>query len=502
MFILQNYLSNQDLTFDKIMDLHSKLLRNDGVEIPRSLHLYLGTRPNFASRFDALTRSAAEGKGLSDVIQWDQSSDSLDGVEEIEEYEAEEVEAVQTKAVGDVQDTPLEHNRAKTPTDIHERGTPDLSDAVSNTPETQPVGLEDDDSSARQVDKALVHSTELGTDDGEFEEDDLIDYSDEELDTPTGDGNDLASGLQNIDPDDSRTHNGISTDSYSRCLKPRTCFCSDCNDLLIAEYEAKNEELQRRSLSRAAEETSSEPPIGQSEGKEEDDVDNENENEAGDSSGDVDGAGENLSDPNGDAAQAELDDESAHNFVTSLDDEGYDMGHGEWEGDETILDPQNGSQLDEQRTNAENSNEVFEDEIDFVGDASAESDDYPRLSTADVAAEFDPLSRKTQDPFNEPIETNIGTANIEEAESIGSDKTLEAQPDLEIENEDEINYDDDEDTETSLKVQPVVSAVEVAPVPDEVSSKRGRSEELLDEGIDARGKGVYPLSLYKKRRVY
>lgn len=73
------------------------------------------------------------------------------------------------------------------------------------------------------------------------EVDDLIDYSDEEDDN-----------TKRVAPQP-KSRSGNYFDFVTPCLKPGVCFCSACNEILLADFEAIDENLRRRSLSLAAE---------------------------------------------------------------------------------------------------------------------------------------------------------------------------------------------------------------------------------------------------------
>jgi hypothetical protein len=82
-------MSVHDVNFASIIELHWKLQRNDGIEIPGPLYVTLGTKPDFAKRLANLIAGAADGKGMSDLISWDEESEDRD--ENVEESEKHEV---------------------------------------------------------------------------------------------------------------------------------------------------------------------------------------------------------------------------------------------------------------------------------------------------------------------------------------------------------------------------------------------------------------------------
>lgn len=69
----------------QIIRLHEQISRNDGIEPLRPLQMVLGTRANFLRKLGSLTAGAAGGKGLAELMTWDDGSEGvgdLDGVDE------------------------------------------------------------------------------------------------------------------------------------------------------------------------------------------------------------------------------------------------------------------------------------------------------------------------------------------------------------------------------------------------------------------------------------
>lgn len=77
----------KDVTLGQIVDLYQKFLRNDNIEADHSLNIVLGVRPNFSTRLANLSASAAEGKGLSEVISWHVESESAEDAVELSQHE-------------------------------------------------------------------------------------------------------------------------------------------------------------------------------------------------------------------------------------------------------------------------------------------------------------------------------------------------------------------------------------------------------------------------------
>lgn len=223
-----------EVTFGQIMSLHEKLLRNDGVESPSALYIFLGTRPNYFSRLANLTAGAAEGKGLSELVTWDEYSESRDESAEIEKSKygdsptveepgtckdgEDTVETAEGKVI-EISDSSLVAHPEQglesipEPSDHQTSSTAGQVLTAGSSPPTS--------SDPQQKTVAEMLSTSAPE---EYDEDgDLIDYEDEELGQAQRGAQPYPTELE---ADDSRTHN---------------------------EYEAINENLRRRSISRTAE---------------------------------------------------------------------------------------------------------------------------------------------------------------------------------------------------------------------------------------------------------
>ncbi|KAE9379054.1 hypothetical protein N431DRAFT_296435, partial [Stipitochalara longipes BDJ] len=270
----QASISLYGVTLTQILNLREKLLRNDGVESSRPLCLLLGTRTHFSKRIEKLTAGAAEGKGLSQFVKWDEQSESINDLENANENENGVEPAPDSHKV---QNIPGNHD-ADVPEPIHnvendsaeelaqeneyehEPGLDSLEAEDTEHEKPAPTGSVSGDASIQHHtatdanSSILQNATKKGSLKNEFyDEDDLIDYSEEEGDSvPTTQRN-----VKSHSNDKSRSNQGT-LNLFPPCLKPNTCFCSKCCALLLAEYEAINEDLRRRSLSRTAEDKVSE----------------------------------------------------------------------------------------------------------------------------------------------------------------------------------------------------------------------------------------------------
>jgi hypothetical protein len=244
------------VTLTQILNLREKLLRNDGIESSRPLCIILGTRTNFSKKIEKLTAGVAEGKGLSQFITWDEHSTSIDDLENGEDNETAVEPTSNSQELQDgsgEQDTDaqqsahrVENDAAKEPAQEHEYDPEAADDA-----KPAPTDLGSGDSSVQQITatdanpSSVQNANENGnTSNDYFDEDDLIDYSEEEGDGVPGVQRDAKSH-------EDRTNQGI-FNLLPPCLKPNTSFCSK-SSILLTEYEAINENLRRRSHSRTNE---------------------------------------------------------------------------------------------------------------------------------------------------------------------------------------------------------------------------------------------------------
>ncbi|ESZ98047.1 hypothetical protein SBOR_1578 [Sclerotinia borealis F-4128] len=247
-----------DLSLGQIIRLYEKLVNNDGTEDIPPLNLRLIIQPTGRDRFLALSKGAAEGKGLLDYVTWDADSedDPTEFGEPTEHYDSEspggecnpELEEVETSIEASVVlDKKFDpDSRDEQPRLEH------LDSATSASAEVlqgEQNKVQRDVNAQQSAPVELRHSSEiLQKPDDEIDEDgDFIDYEDEEnVEKPPNNGT-LKSELP--ETDESRPHNGRSTDFNLPCILPATCLCSTCNDLFLTECRAAEEESRRNSIS-------------------------------------------------------------------------------------------------------------------------------------------------------------------------------------------------------------------------------------------------------------
>ncbi|KAI1376806.1 hypothetical protein F4677DRAFT_74855 [Hypoxylon crocopeplum] len=210
-------------TFGDILGLYDRLVKNDGADSP-ALYTYLMVRPNCRQRLMALSDSANSGRGLSEIAVYREAtpfddehagelnsqaqSDSSPGEDE-ETYEYEEDHLLENGAdenenVGEIEDG-AEPNPPSVHNSVAEVNTNDL---VENT-----------EKSEEKTGENAIADVDGNT------ADDLIDFSDDELD--------LSSAKQG------NAHSSLpSSSSFSRCRQNNDCQCDACFELELERLDA------------------------------------------------------------------------------------------------------------------------------------------------------------------------------------------------------------------------------------------------------------------------
>lgn len=473
----QNSTLLQEHTLGDIISVYRKLLSNEDGQPSRPLYMSIGARPNFSKRLVVLTASAAEGKGLSEMISFDDGSDGIDDLEaatqDVEAYEAttestdhEELHIQRgkniEKTIPESEDTTLPTSRTSPPIS----GPESPGRRVSLDVGRDNIGSD----THEELDQGLATSTldhtnpRLSPDDyldasGKHDEEDLIDYSDEEyqvIATEKGVEHRRASPPA----DQNEAHNGTSTDLFSPCLKPSTYFCTKCT-LLLAEYEEINEKLRRRSVSAAASERELEispkpsPPKTKNRQEPHDNV----EDEAG-----GEGEAEEVSD--GRSVQSRDKDLTAANIDAGSVQEEYqdesptydDSEDGELAAEYGIAIGPDGGDAEDAVYQDEHGHQNLEDEIEIYG----EDHELPRASSGvepgDIANSSATLS------VDEPrLDDDLEQYGDDELKPVEQVHELHEVSNNEVGDEkDEIDYEDGEDNEEQSSTKPDVPPPTVA----------------------------------------
>ena len=514
--IIQTSPSILDVTFGEIITLYERLLQNEKVESPRPLRVLLATKSNFAKRLANLITGATEGKGLSELVNWGEHSESPLEPTETDEGKQREESALENyeadEDYGDASDRTngeeVDATKAEPlaePTSGHDQlsdlesvpksnATASLSSA-NGTLVTQQMSASD----------AQTLSTTQAPTSGEYDEDDLIDYSDEELE----DQNKQQRGGSHpteLETDAGRTHNGTFPDFIPLCLKPNTCFCSKCNDLLIAEYEAINEELRRRSISQAEDDDTENQAEGVEHGHElqpnpsqtKTGVDYDEDVNTGEG---FDDSGENAEheDPfadDGESYDAEADAEEQ-------EDNHFDLGsYGAFEEEQLTSDSKRDPGAEVDTYGNENGNDAFGDEVEVGEEDANQTQSLPELGEVE-AVPRKATSASSSLGLADAVESSA-TASADEihhGEGVGkqinndSGKSIESHTSNsstdDARDEDEIDYEDDDDQD-SLEAQDILQKSEDLPVKSGGPGKRPRAEDAdLDEGMTTRSKGMH-----------
>jgi hypothetical protein len=548
----QTSLLVQDVSLARIMDLHEKLLQNDAVESSRPLCILLGTRINFARRLVNLTTGADQGKGLSELITWDDQSESLNESGEADESKHDLGFPVEGRAsdVIDGEETAegysggvIDENAQEEVVSEEKNETPSETRAVEKP---DAVSTTHDDLTQETVTQIpeLPHqgSSPKNPEDstgGELDEDgDLIDYSDEEIEL-SAQRNRSQSQTNELETESNKAVNGTDTDLISPCLLPNTCFCSKCNDLLVAEYEAINEEFgRRRSHSRPIEdnphsESTEQQPANLIDGNE------QAYSDENDGDGYDEHAEEGVENP---AANGDHQDFIVEEFDTGLSHEIHE--HGSLLDFNVDQDYEDGGPT-YSRIEFGIEEEGYFDENAYTnqGDEFDLEDNDPLPQTSPRATEEDSL-RENEDSspakekggiHNLSTATNVAASSLGNGDAAESSATAsgdeiqyddEENEEEELDEEvfddsktkdgpylsteatssagavqkDEIDYEDDEDEDeegrlsTGPRAMPSATK-ELSPA----NGKRSRADLESDDGASARSKGVYGHPNAKRR---
>jgi len=521
----------ENITLWSIIELHQVLQKNDGVEDLQPLFILLDKKMNSSHRFADMVARAAEGTGLSELTMWDDSSEHLellvDDVElhqENHEYAEEsnddDNEEVITPETAKVAETKAEEKVESENSDfIH--GT-ELQQSTSNEISAQesPELSEQSAVSVTNVtgDNAQVSSTTdlqypfasdvsitVHSNDKYIEEDDLIDYSDDEPDSHKANRS-VTSQSNEVETDETRAHNGTSTCFFSPCYKPQICFCYECNLLMLAEFQEKDEDFGRRSL----------PPA-----KENDTIEEET------SYPEALGANLNqvtvaLEDEDGVDYDDDLPEENSRSVVEVVQHEDPTKGDDECisvepeqNNTELLIDgeisvdaqnsefPQEFDLGEDPADGPEHNQEYLEDELDLGdGDDDEHEHDQGNLGLRGKSPRTDNYQiGVTDEPQSSPKDLNEtnGLEDLVDTESAESENTLVAHPEVELEElEDEIGYDDDE--EDAAAIHKVASQTnESLPLVATGPNKRARSDVSFEDSMETNGTYLFhPCKRHKR----
>ena len=482
---------SESITVGQIINLHEIILQNDGFEFARPLCLVLSTRPNFLARFAKLTSGASEGKGLSELVYWDEQSESFDdsapvnGNDQGERSQEEINKADANLETGEDNNVPTQH--------AFNQILP--QDRTAEKDPAQEAGDTDSHETSRTVanDSLVQHSTAQdvvapqnmeASGNVEDEDGDLIDYSDVEDEAQPELQESAKSRPAKLEIDGKGTNTGT-PDFISPCLKHHSHFCSKCDDLLLVEYEAINEELRRRSIPPKSEknllEQAAESLVANygTDNKRVTTLETENRIEYDDHDGDA------LSQANQAPEHGDRPTDCGGVYDTNLN-EPEDELHIE-DRDENRRD----DIVDDDNLTTDPSNEEGQepfDEFDFE-----EDDDAQHLSHSTFAGQMTPVHNSdaatpTASPnlqsFDETFSTGSSLEVVEapDSGSAASERTLDAQAlntedltsELNQQDEDEIDYDDEEESYMLQIQEPNVTELQAS---TKVSGKRQRVDD-------------------------
>ncbi len=501
----QNAALLHDVTLTQILNLREKLLRNDGVESSPAPRILLGTRISFSKRFQKLTAGAAEGKGLSQFIAWDEHSESLDDLEDVDasnngimpDSESQELRNASDAEQGS-DDHQVTHGiENRTPEELlrereEEHEEPE-AEATDNS-QLAPTGLSSGDGSIQHATTDANQSSMKAAKDNDYGEDDLIDYSEEEGDNLPG----VQGHAKSPSDDENRTNQGI-FNLFPPCLKPSTCFCSKCS-VLLAEYEAINEDLRRRSLSRTSEDKISQQSNEQEDPATEDDhrgalvengleYDEKNQDQDPFMNGILDGGYEDFTTGNFDPS------ESLERY------EGVDILAGDFGGEGEFTDE---GTFDVFGTDPQEYNYGEESTIEDDVTSRNIQQDQADVEVSSPGVEFTEDKPEHVDTAESSVTVDADEIQYEdedEAHGEGIDKSKSSsEPQVRVEHEDEIGYEDEDEIDKEKRPE-AATPLTPPPVLPYSNGKRPRIDGEPDDALNVRSKGAYWLSNLKRRRI-
>jgi hypothetical protein len=245
-------MSVHDVNFASVIDLHERLQRNDRVQTPGPLYVTLGTKPDFAKRLANLVAGASEGKGMSDLITWDEESDDFDeNVGDKEQLEVTDQQAEGLNASAKIHENDFAGEGAE------EEQPPERVDSEQNTGSTaegvetpedhsgKPIPEDQDRLATSDNVSSQVNVSEYSKD-GLDEDGDLIDYEDEEYEQSPE-----TSTSANVDSSGKQYGNALHL--ITPCSRRASCTCPRMKHPLIYDEENKSE-LDQHSPAPAPEE--------------------------------------------------------------------------------------------------------------------------------------------------------------------------------------------------------------------------------------------------------
>ena len=468
------------MTFSQLVNVHTTLLRNDGrIEMP-PLYITLNTKPEFGRTLEKMIEDARSGHGLNEIMEiWDADEETewagsehgyegeTSGVDDDYYEENENYDSAQTAKNEPLADEKMaEENENQRPDERpaaaqketspeqvdqkNEAATEPTTDNGASDPSaqeqaTQSEAIEGQERSGTEaVIKPAMEAEKRSSDQHGVhdEEDDLIDYEDDDYSPAMMEAKAASQAA-------SRRASTSEEDLSSPCLRPKSCFCSSCNKRLLAEYAELNEKMDQsrrssRSSSRTLEESS-----GDTFGKPATGEDNTNAAVAQ--------AEEDVSPVASveEQDQNEYSGEFAEEEQQEIGQEGYE------EVDNTVHTEEGGHYENE---NQEYTN--FEEEPS-ANEPVEEQSGQPETAVADDA---------TLRPDGE--EENQGQSGLQET-AITEDATTTQQVEVvEIQDEDEIGYEDDDEAPQETEAPAARTDVKQIALVEEASVPEDQEDEI------------------------
>jgi hypothetical protein len=409
------------------------LLHNDGVESPRPFCIQFGVRPNVLKRLANLAAGAAEGKGLSELISWAEHRTSPGASPEVADnnhgHDAITLEPEAQKS----SDLEKEQGDSQESSEISQPLVPD-----ADLKALRPAGSSSDKSAAPPSSKPESSQSINGNSNENYDEDDLIDYSDEEEETP-----------------DKRERND----------------------------EAGHGELQQEPLTRSTEES----------------LHDESASHLEAAQGEVDGQDEEVSAEN--VVEYDEDNDESYYAETEAHEDDQEasantdaVDNWQHEGNSQVPESEKELKSNEKSQDIDSDHEDLESEIGYDEEQDAETQELPRLSDEDLG-----LEGFQEKPLEDELVGNLAFGNTEPSENGTSSKTVEAAARPDEAPEDEIDYDDDDDEPIAPGALESLSGTTEKPLLLDGSGKRQREDANLDDGPSMGISGAYYFPIIQRQ---
>lgn len=469
------------MTFSHLVNVHTTLLRNDGRTAMPPLYITLNTKPEFGRTLEKMIEDAKSGRGLDEIMEiWDADEETdWAGSEHEQEGEISGVDGDyygENENYDDTQAAENEPSAGEKTAEENENQQPDKKPAAAQketSPEqvdqsneaatelteddgapdptaeeqpTQPEAIQGQKKSGTEaVIKPVVEAEKPGSEqhDVHDEEDDLIDYEDDDYSPAMMEAKAASQAA-------SRRASNSEEDLSSPCLRPKSCFCSSCNKRLLAQYAEINEKMDQSRRSSRSSSRTLEESIGDTAGKPASGEDNTNIA--------IEQAADDLS------AVASVKEQDQNEYSGAYaEEEQQEIGQeGYEESDDTVHTEENGHYENEKQEYTNIEEEPSENR------PVEEESRQPETTVADDAT-------LQSDGEEEETQEQSGLKETTITENVTTEQQVEV---VEIQDEDEISYEDEDEPPHETEVPAAGADVKQPALVVEASIPEDHEDEI------------------------